>query len=265
MRTDNGGGSSPSPPASARPLSDGGARRFALRRLIPLLLLVAAGALFLALGGGRYLSFAALADNRARLLAFVDRAGPWAPFAYIFAYAGLIALSVPGASLMTMTGGFLFGPWIGAACAVTGATSGAVVVFLAARAGLAGLAGHVGRWAQRFEAGFRADGLRYLLLLHLVPLIPFWAVNLLAGVMALRLRVFVPGTFFGIMPLALVYASIGSGLGELLEEGHAPGPGMLLRPIIVLPILGLATLVVAPVLYRRWRVGSVNRGPGSAP
>jgi uncharacterized membrane protein YdjX (TVP38/TMEM64 family) len=234
-----------------------------LRRLIPLLLLLAVGALFLALGGERYLSFAALADNRARLLAFVERAGLWAPFAYILAYAGLVALSVPGASLMTMAGGFLFGVWAGAACAVVGATSGAIIVFLAARTGLAGIAGRVGRWAERFEAGFRADGLSYLLLLHLVPLIPFWAVNLMAGTMGLRLRVFVAGTFFGIMPLALVYAGIGSGLGGLLEKGRIPHHGMMLRPGVALPILGLALLVLASVIYRRRRAAAVNRGPAS--
>ena len=224
-----------------------------VRRLIPLGMLIVAGVLFMVLGGHRYVTFAALADNRAWLLDLVARAGAPAAIAYIFVYAGLVALSVPGASLLTMTGGFLFGPWLGTACAVTGATTGATIVFLAARAGLAGLPGRAGPWVRRFEAGFRANGLYYLLVVHLIPLIPFWLVNLVAGALGLRLWVFVLGTFCGIIPLALVYASLGDDLGMLLESGRSPDLAILFRPSVLLPSLGLAALALLPIVYRRWR------------
>jgi uncharacterized membrane protein YdjX (TVP38/TMEM64 family) len=251
MRTNSGG--TPQPPSSGRPGGDRAPRRSAARRLVPLALLILGGILFLAFGGADYLSFSGLAHNRARLVALVERSGIWSVLAYVGLYAGLVALSVPGASLMTMAGGFLFGPWLGAAYAVTGATGGAIIVFLAARGGLAGIAGRAGAWARRFEAGFRANGLSYLLLLHLVPLIPFWAVNLAAGALGLRLPIFVAGTFFGIIPLALVYASLGSGLGELLQAGRTPDRDVLFHPAVLVPILGLAALALLPVLYKAWR------------
>src|SRR5262245_31504235 len=124
-------------------------RPFVVRRLLPLAILLAGGATFVALGGGRYLSFAALADNRAWLVALVTEKGNAAAAAYIGAYAVLVALSVPGGALLTITGGFLFGPWRGTGFAVTGATIGATLLFLAARAGLEGLLARAGPFVQR--------------------------------------------------------------------------------------------------------------------
>ena len=96
-----------------------------VRRLVPLALLVAAGIAFLAVGGHRYLTFAALAENRDWLCSLVQRWGLVAAVIYIAAYAGLVALSVPGAAVLTIAGGFLFGTWLGTLCAVVGATLGA--------------------------------------------------------------------------------------------------------------------------------------------
>lgn len=207
----------------------------------------------MALGGHRYVTFAALADNREWLGAAVTRAGAKAALAFILAYAGLVALSVPGATLLTITGGFLFGPWLGAAYTVIGATLGATVVFLAARAGLTGLLARAGPWMSRFEAGFRDNGLNYLLVLRLIPIFPFWLVNLVAGAVGLRLWIYLLGTFIGIMPVTFIYASLGNGFGTLVEQGRAPDLAILFRPSVFLPILGLAALALLPVAYKRWR------------
>ena len=223
------------------------------RRFVPLGILVLAGALFMVLGGHRYLTFAALAENREWLCAMVKQAGATAALAFILAYAGLVAVSVPGSVLLTLAGGFLFGPWLGTAYALIGATSGATLVFLAARAGLAGLAARAGPWARRFESGFRRNGLNYLLVLRLIPIVPFWLINLVAGAAGLRLWVFVLGTFFGMIPVSFIYASLGNGLGTLAEEGRAPDLAILFRPSVLLPILGLAVLALLPVIFKRWR------------
>jgi uncharacterized membrane protein YdjX (TVP38/TMEM64 family) len=225
------------------------------RRFIPLSILVLAGALFMVLGAHRYLTFAALAENREWLCAMAARGGATAALLFILAYAGLVALSVPGAAVFTLAGGFLFGPWLGTAYAVTGATLGATIVFLAARAGLAGLAARAGPWVRRFEAGFRRNGLNYLLVLRLIPIVPFWLLNLVAGAIGLPLRVYLIGTFFGMIPVTFIYASLGNGLGTLVGEGRPPDLAILLRPSVLLPILGLAALALLPVIYRRWRVG----------
>ena len=234
-------------------MADETPRPVAPRRFVPLGILLLAGALFMVLGGHRYLTFAALAENREWLCAMVKQAGAKAAFAFILAYAGLVAVSVPGSVLLTLAGGFLFGPWFGTAYALIGATSGATLVFLAARAGLAGLAARAGPWARRFEAGFRRNGLNYLLALRLIPIVPFWLINLLAGAAGLRLWVFVLGTFFGMIPVSFIYASLGNGLGTLAEEGRAPDLAILFRPSVFLPILGLAVLALLPVIFKRWR------------
>ena len=228
-------------------------RPFALRRFVPLGILVVAGVLFMAFGGHRYLTIAALAENREFVCDLVGAARAMAALAFIVTYAGLVALSVPGGALLTIAGGFLFGPWLGGAYAVVGATLGATVVFLAARAGLAGLAVRAGPWVQRIETGFRRNGLNYLLVLRLIPIFPFWLVNLVAGAAGLRLWVYVLGTFIGMMPVTFIFASLGNGLGTLVEEGRPPDLAILYRPSVLLPILGLSALALLPVVYRRWR------------
>jgi uncharacterized membrane protein YdjX (TVP38/TMEM64 family) len=242
-------------------MADETPRPAALRRFVPLGILVLAGALFMVLGGRRYLTFATLAENREWLCAVVAEAGVKAVLAFILAYAVLAALSVPGATLFTLASGFLFGPWLGTIYAVSGATIGATVVFLAARAGLAGLAARASPWVRRFEAGFRRNGLNYLLVLRLIPIVPFWLLNLVAGAIGLPLRVYLIGTFFGMIPVSFIYASLGSGLGTLVEEGRPPELAILFRPSIILPILGLAALALLPVIVKRWRVGDEAAWP----
>jgi len=229
------------------------ARREPLRRLLPLAILALGGGLFVALGGGRYLSFAALAANREWLVAAVAQAGTTAAVAFILTYAGLVALSFPAAELLTIAGGFLFGRWLGAAYAVIGATIGATLVFLAARAGLAGLAARAGPWAERLAAGFRRNSFNYLLVLRLIPLFPFWLVNLAAGAAGLPLRVYILGTLIGILPATFIYANLGTGLGAVIAEGRSPDFALLLHPGLLLPILALAALALLPLLYQRWR------------
>ena len=220
---------------------------------MPLAVLGVAAAAFFALGGNRYLNFTALAKNHDWLCGMVQSGGVAADIGFILAYAGLVALSVPGSALFTITGGFLFGAWLGTVLSVAGATLGAVAVFLAARAGLAGLLTRAGPRVRRLEVSFHQDALSYLLILRLIPIFPFWLINIAAGATSMRLPLFVVGTFFGIIPTSFVYASLGSGLGEVIETGREPGFATLLRPEILLPILALAGLALLPVLYRRWR------------
>jgi uncharacterized membrane protein YdjX (TVP38/TMEM64 family) len=222
---------------------------FSSRRLVPLGLLAAAWIAFMLAGGNRYLSFAVLAENRDWLCSLVQHWGLLAAFGYIAIYGALVALSVPGAAVMTIAGGFLFGTWTGAVCAVIGATLGATALFVAARAGLGGLTRRAGRFAAKLEAGFRADAFSYLLVLRLVPIFPFWLVNLVPALVGVRLATFVLATFLGIIPGSFVYASLGSGLGSVVEE---PDLAIVFEPRVLLPVVGLALLALIPVGYKRW-------------
>ena len=217
---------------------------------MPLGLVAAAWIAFMLAGGYRYLTFAALAANRDWLCGLVQHWGVLAILAYIAVYGVLIALSVPGAAVLTIAGGLLFGTWVGAVCAVIGATLGATALFLAARAGLGGLAQRAGRFVGRLEAGFRGDAFNYLLVLRLVPIFPFWLVNLVPALVGVSLSTFVIATFLGIIPGSVVYASLGNGLGSVVEE---PDLAIVFKPRVLLPIVGLALLALIPVAYKRWR------------
>ena len=220
------------------------------RRLVPLGLLVVAGTAFIAAGGHKYLTFTTLAANHEWLCSLAVRWGFVAALVYIAAYGMLVALSVPGGAILTIAGGFLFGTWLGSLCAIIGATLGATGIFLAARAGLAGVAQRAGPLVGKLEAGFRADAFSYLLVLRLVPIFPFWLVNLVPALVGVKLRTYVLATFLGIIPATLVFSSLGNGLGSVVEE---PDLGIVFRPSVLVPIVGLALLALIPVGYKRWR------------
>lgn len=222
-----------------------------LRRLLPLAVLFLAAALVFALDLDRYVSFETLRQHRAGLLDFVHRHAVVAPLLFVLAYALVIALSIPGGAVMTIAGGFLFGAFLGAALAVMGATIGATAVFLIAKTAIGDtLRAKAGPRIKRMEAGFRQDALSYLLVLRLIPIFPFWLVNIVPALLGVPLGVYVFGTFVGIIPGSLVYASLGNGLGAVFAAGGTPDVGIIFSPEILLPIIGLALLALLPVAYR---------------
>jgi uncharacterized membrane protein YdjX (TVP38/TMEM64 family) len=222
-----------------------------LLRFLPLLVLAAAIVAFFAAGLGRYLSFAALAEHRDWLLGWVARAGLLAPLAYIALYIAVAALSVPGGLFLTVAGGFLFGTWQGGLCALLGATLGAAVIFLIARSSLGEvLRRRAGPFLRRVEAGFKENGASYLLVLRLVPLFPFWLVNLVPAFFGVSLRTFVLCSFLGMAPGVFVYASIGAGAGAVIEQGQTPDLHIIFTPRVLLPLIALAALSLVPVLYK---------------
>ena len=231
-----------------------GNRASTLKRLLPLGVLLAAVAAFFALGLHEHISFETLRENRQRLLAFVEARPVLAPLAYVLVYTVVVALSLPGAAVMTLAGGFLFGLWLGTACVVVGATLGATAVFLVARTALGdALRARAGPWLRRMEDGFRENAFSYLLFLRLIPLFPFWLVNLVPAFLGVPLGTYVLATFLGIIPGSLVYTSVGNGLGAVFDRGETPDLGLIFEPHILGPILGLAALALLPVVYRRYK------------
>jgi uncharacterized membrane protein YdjX (TVP38/TMEM64 family) len=229
-------------------------RRPLWRRIWPLLLLLTGLGLFFALGLDRYLSFRALADHRDWLIAQVRDVPVLAALAYAAAYAAVAAFSIPGGAVLTILGGFLFGTWLGTAYAVTGATLGAVAVFLAARTALGdAMRRRAGGAVQRMRRGFQENALSYLLFLRLIPVFPFWLVNLVPALVGVPLGTYALGTFAGIIPGTLVYASVGNGLDALVTAGGTPSLGIIFKPEVLGPIVGLGVLSLLPVGYKKWR------------
>ncbi len=226
------------------------------KRLIPLLVVLGAAILgFVFLRD--YLSFTALTENREALETYRDRNYPLTVFVFIAAYVVIVAFSLPGATVATLTGGFLFGLFPGVFFNIIGATVGATGIFLAAKTGLGD------RMAARMDASTgrlnklkrELDGAQWsiLFVMRLVPAVPFFVANLLPALVGVPLYRFVVSTFFGIMPGALVYTSVGDGLGAVFDRGETPDLGIIFEPRILLPILGLAALALLPVVLRLFR------------
>jgi uncharacterized membrane protein YdjX (TVP38/TMEM64 family) len=227
-------------------------RSSALRRLAPLAILLAAIGAFFALGLHDYLSFEALRQHREQLLVLVGQHPFLAPLAFTAVYAAVVALSVPGGAILTIAGGFLLGIVSATLCVLVGATVGATIVFLIARTALGdALRAKAGPRIRRMEEGFRQDALSYLLVLRLIPIFPFWLVNIVPAFLGVPVRTYVLGTFVGIIPGSFVYASVGNGLGAVFDAGGTPDLGVIFEPAILLPIVGLAVLALLPVAYRK--------------
>ncbi len=221
-------------------------------RLWPLLALLIGLVVFISLGLNRYISLESLRDNRELLTGWVAETGLLACLIYAAFYAVIVAFSIPGAAVMTIAGGFLFGPWLGAALTVIGATVGAVAVFLAARYALADfLRARAGGAIRRMEDGFRANALSYILFLRLVPIFPFWLVNLVPAFVGVGLGTYLLGTFIGIIPGSVVYSLVGDSVGALLEAGENVDLGTVFEPRFLLPVIGLALLALVPVAYHK--------------
>ena len=225
-----------------------------MRKVIPLLILLAGLALVFGFGLDRYFSIEVLRENHADLQAFVDRHPVYAPILFCLVYATSTALSVPGGALLTVVGGFLFGTVFGTIFSVTGATIGATLLFFAARTAFADLLrARAGSGIERMRARFRENALSYMLFLRLIPAFPFFVVNLAPAFLGVPLSVYVLGTFVGIIPGSLVYTLVGSGLGEFFERDEALSLSSVLTPEILLGLTGLAVLALVPVVYKRLR------------
>jgi uncharacterized membrane protein YdjX (TVP38/TMEM64 family) len=201
---------------------------------------------------GELVSLDTLARHRAALSDFVARNALVAAGAYVLAYVVVVALSLPGATVMTLAGGLLFGAVAATGLAVLAATIGATLVFLFARRifGADALA-RLGPRAERLAAAIRQEAASYLLVLRLVPLFPFVLVNLVPAFAGVRLPVFVATTFLGIMPGTAVFALAGAGLGDVLAAGGSFEIGRVLTPQILAALLGLAALSLAAIPLRR--------------
>lgn len=218
-------------------------------------LFVAAIGGFFALGGQRYLSLDAVKANREALLAYADTHLVRALAIAFVVYAGAVAFSLPGGLVLSLTMGFIFGRWIGTVLVVAAATVGATLVFLAARYVFADIArARLGTIGARINAGFTANAFSYLLFLRLVPLFPFFLVNLAPAFTSIPLATYVAATFVGIIPGSFVFVNLGQTLGRIESlDGLVSG-----ETLAAFGLLGAFALL--PVLLKRLRSG---RGRGA--
>lgn len=229
-------------------------RKSTLKRLWPIAALLVAVLLLVVFGPDNQTVLAALHLHRETLLALVANYVVIADVAFMVIYALAIAFSIPGGAMMTLVGGFLFGPLRATILVVFAATVGATALFLVARSAVGDrLRTRAGPWMAKMEIGFQDNAISYLLVLRLVPLFPFFVVNLVPAFLGVRLRTYVIGTFFGVIPGTFVLALAGGGLGMALDAGTAFDMAMVMSPEIVAALVGLAVLALVPVAYKLWQ------------
>jgi uncharacterized membrane protein YdjX (TVP38/TMEM64 family) len=200
---------------------------------------------------GQFLSLTALKENRDGLLAFTEANFATAVGIFILAYAIVTGLSLPGAVILTLAGGFLFGA-VGATFFVNiGATTGATLAFLTARYLLRDTVEQkFGKWLGPFQEGFSKNAFSYLLTLRLIPLFPFFVVNLVSGLTRVSVGTYVAATALGIIPGSFVYAYAGRQLGTINSLKEIASPNV----IGAFVLLGLLALV--PVVYKKYAAKS---------
>ena len=244
------------------------------RRLWPLLLLLAGTAFVFAMGWHRYLTLQELVERREALRVAIEGHTLLAILAFMAIYALTVALSLPGAAVLTLAGGFLFGWFWGGLASMFAATIGAVIVFLIARTALGEpLAARAGPWLAKLRQGFQEDAFSYLLFLRLVPIFPFWLVNLAPALLGVSLWTYTLATVIGIIPGSFAYSVAGKGLDSVIVAQQAAHqsclakmgsdaeelcpyvlePGVLVTPGLVAGLVALGLVALIPIAVKRLR------------
>jgi uncharacterized membrane protein YdjX (TVP38/TMEM64 family) len=243
--------------------------RSPLLRYLPLVVLAAATAAVFATGAHRSLKLENLIAHRDQIQSFVAMHEAKALAVFVLAYIASVALSIPGAVFLTVFGGFIFGWLLGGIAAVVAATIGAIIVFLIAQTSLGDTLGRkAGPRLERLACGFREDAFSYLLFLRLVPIFPFWLVNLAPALFAVPLRTFALATVIGILPGTFAFAFAGAGLDSVIAAQKAAKQACLaaggtdcymkidlhalVTPKLLIAFAALGCVALIPVLVRRW-------------
>jgi uncharacterized membrane protein YdjX (TVP38/TMEM64 family) len=223
-----------------------------VQRLIPLLLLSTLFLLFFYFRLDRYLNFNFLHEQRTTLLAWTKEHYFLAPLIFCGIYIVTIAIAIPAALLLTVTGGFLFGVSLGSVYVIISATIGACLLFFAVKMALFERLNHKGnKWIAKMQRGFQQNAFFYLLGLRLIPIFPFFIINIVAGALNIRTKLFVFATLLGGIPCTLIYTMMGNSLGRIFDKSENPGLNIILTPALFLPLLALACLCLLPVFYNR--------------
>lgn len=248
--------------------------RWTLKKFAPLIFLLGLVMLGYLQGWHQYLTLANVAENRDQLVSFVNQHYLASILIFALLYMAVVATSLPGGLLLTITGGFLFGAWVGTLTTVISATIGATLIFLIARSSLgAPLLAKAGPKLNRMKDGFSKDAMNYLLFLRLVPLFPFWLVNLAPAFLGVRLKTYMIGTFIGIIPGTFAFSYAGTALDSIIEAQQAAfmqcqhtsaspencqleiNPSALLTTELLVAFGVLGVMALVPIVYRKLKQG----------
>jgi uncharacterized membrane protein YdjX (TVP38/TMEM64 family) len=238
--------------------------------MTPLAVIPVVAAITLAMGWHQALSAETLIRHRAAIEELVASHRLVALAAFVGLYVAVVTLSLPGAAILTIAGGFIFGTVEGALAAIVGATSGATLIFLAARSAVGEwLLARAGSTAGRLATSFREDAFSYLLFLRFVPLFPFWLVNIVPALCGIRLAPYLAATAIGIVPATVAFALFGAGLDSALAAQQSAYRACVASgqaacrldfdlmaaatPRLIAALVLLAVIALVPIVVRRWR------------
>ena len=232
----------------------------AIKRYGPVILLLVAVAAVFASGATRYISLEALQTHEATLRDFIGAYLPLALLAFVALYALATALSIPGAVILTLAGGYLFGTWVGGTATVIGATLGSIAIFYVVQTSfgqvLRARAEANGGTLKTVIDGVRDGAFGYILTLRLIPVAPFWLVNVAAALADAPLKAYALATLIGIMPATFIYSGVGAGIDAVIARGETPDLGVIFDPKILLPLVALGLLSLGTTLFQRFRAKS---------
>ncbi len=198
-----------------------------------------------------YLSYSSLKQHHEQLHQFANQHYLLTVTLYMLVYIIAVALSIPGAIFITLAGGFLFGP-LATVYVVVSATIGATIIFLTVRTTLGQwLEKKVKKWTHKMKNQLQENAFYYLLFLRLIPLFPFWVINIVPALVNVQIKIFMMATFIGIIPGSLIYVMVGNGLNKLFQTNQKPNLQIIFTPSLFLPLIGLAILALLPVFYKK--------------
>lgn len=225
-----------------------------ITKLIPIIVIILFMLLAWWFGLTKYFNFETIKENRNQLLDYVQSYPVLAPLSFIAIYTCITALSIPVAIYMTLLGGFLFPQPFSTLYVVIGATLGASILFIAASTALKDvLRERAGSRLEKMRQGFQENAAGYLLFLRLIPLFPFWLVNIAPAFFEVPFFTFFWTTALGITPGAFVYSQVGTGLGSIFESGEEFTIDKLLNQDVKIAFVALGVFILIPTIYRTWK------------
>lgn len=221
-------------------------------KFIPILIIICLFIAFYYFKLYRYFNFQTLQSHREIWMSWLIKYRFRVTLIFIFGYILFVAVSLPNAVFLTILGGFLFGPLLGTAYAVLSATIGASILFVCAKTALHDFLYKKSHTRlKKFKRGFDHNQINYLLFLRLIPIFPFWLINIISAFFNVGLLTFVWTTFVGIIPGSAVYAFLGNSLNIILARGEKPNLNIIFHPLIIFPLIGLGLLILVPVIYKK--------------
>ena len=224
-----------------------------IKKLMPLSFIIVAMIVVISTGLHRYITLDNLYLYEQILQNAIIDNPFWSNILFIVIYIVAVALSLPIALILTLSSGFIFGTLWGGILTIIGATLGASIIFLSTRYALRDfMIKKAGHHLTRFETGLQKHENTYLLAIRLIPLFPFFLINIIAALVGVKFKTFFFTTAIGISPATFIYASIGNGLSHVIRQGKEVDPAIIFETSLFLPLTALGLLVLLPMIIKKF-------------